>query len=84
LLTGHHEQHRGFTNHRIHLVTGSSDRCRVSNDGEKLTKDGVTSIFYRNVNDAGFAIMRLCAGCRTTADHHNDNPAWTDITDELC
>lgn len=51
--------------------------------GEKLTKDGVTSIFYRNVNDADFATMRLYGECRNTGDHRNDNPAWTDITDQL-
>jgi hypothetical protein len=51
--------------------------------GEKLTKDGVTSIFYRNINDADFATMRLYGECRNTADHRNDNPAWTDITDKL-
>jgi hypothetical protein len=51
--------------------------------GEKLTKDGVTSIFYRNVNDADFATMRLYGECRNTADHRNDNPAWTDITESL-
>jgi hypothetical protein len=51
--------------------------------GEKLTKDGVTSILYRNVNDADFATMRLYGECRNTADHRNDNPPWTDITDHL-
>jgi hypothetical protein len=51
--------------------------------GEKLTKDGVTSIFYRNVNDADFATMRLYGECRNTADHRNDNPAWTDVTDKF-
>jgi hypothetical protein len=51
--------------------------------GEKLTRAGVTSIFYRNVNDADFATMRLYGECRNTADHRNDNPVWTDITDKL-
>jgi hypothetical protein len=51
--------------------------------GEKLTKDGVTSVFYRNVNDADFATMRLYGECRNTAENRNDNPAWTDITDKL-
>jgi hypothetical protein len=48
--------------------------------GHKLTKGGVTSIFYRNVNDAGFATMRLYGECRNTADHRDDNPAWTEVT----
>jgi hypothetical protein len=51
--------------------------------GQKLTKDGVTAIFYRGVNDTDFATMRLYGECRTTADHRNDNPAWTEVTDQL-
>ncbi len=51
--------------------------------GQKLTKDGVTAIFYRSVNDADFATMRLYGECRNTADHRNDNPAWTEVTDQL-
>jgi hypothetical protein len=51
--------------------------------GQKLTKDGVTAIFYRSVNDANFATMRLYGGCRNTADHRNDNPVWTEVTDQL-
>ena len=42
--------------------------------GQKLTKDGVTAIFYRSVNDTDFATMRLYGECRNTADHRNDNP----------
>jgi hypothetical protein len=48
--------------------------------GQKLTKDGVTSVFYRNLDDAGFATMRLYGECRNTADHRNDNPAWTEVS----
>jgi hypothetical protein len=51
--------------------------------GQKLTKDGVTAIFYRGVNDTDFATMRLYGECRNTADHRNDNPAWTEVTDQL-
>jgi hypothetical protein len=51
--------------------------------GEKLTKDGVTSVFYRDVNDADVATMRLYGECRNMADHRNDNPAWTDVSDQL-
>jgi hypothetical protein len=51
--------------------------------GQKLTKDGVTAIFYRSVNDANFATMRLYGECRNTADHRNDNPVWTEITEQL-
>lgn len=51
--------------------------------GHKLTKDGVTSIFHRNVNDADFATMRIYGECRNTADHRDDNPAWSEITFQL-
>ena len=51
--------------------------------GQKLTRDGVTAIFYRSVNNTNFATMRLYGECRNTADHRNDNPVWTEITDQL-
>jgi hypothetical protein len=51
--------------------------------GQKLTKEGVTAIFYRSVNDTDVATMRLYGECRTTADHRNDNPVWTEVTDQL-
>jgi hypothetical protein len=51
--------------------------------GQKLTKDGVAAIFYRSVDDMNFATMRLYGECRNTADHRNDNPVWTEITDQL-
>jgi hypothetical protein len=51
--------------------------------GQKLTRDGVTAIFYRNVDDADFATMRLYGECRNTADHRNDNPVWREVTDQL-
>jgi hypothetical protein len=53
------------------------------NFGQKLTKDGVTAIYYRNVNDADFATMRLYGECRNTADHRNDNPVWTEVSDQF-
>ncbi len=48
--------------------------------GQKLTKDGVSSVFYRNPSDRGFATMRLYGECRNTADHRSDNPAWTEVS----
>lgn len=51
--------------------------------GQKLTRDGVTAIFYRSVNYTNFATMRLYGECRNTADHRNDNPVWTEVTDQL-
>jgi hypothetical protein len=51
--------------------------------GQKLTKDGITAIFYRSLNDTNFATMRLYGECRNTADHRTDNPVWTEVTDQL-
>lgn len=51
--------------------------------GTKLTKDGVTSTFHENPDDARFATMRIYGECRNISDHRNDNPAFTDITDRL-
>jgi hypothetical protein len=51
--------------------------------GQKLIKDGVTAIVFRAANDTDFATMRLYGECRNAADHRNDNPAWTEITDQL-
>jgi hypothetical protein len=51
--------------------------------GQKLTKDGVTAIFYRSDNNTDFATMRLYGECRNAADHRNDNPVWTEVTDQL-
>jgi hypothetical protein len=54
-----------------------------SHFGQMLTKDGVTATFYRGGTNADFATLRLYGECRNTADHRNDNPAWTEITDQL-
>ena len=51
--------------------------------GQKLTKGGVTAIFYRSANDTDFATMRLYGECRNTADHRHDNPVWKEVTDRL-
>jgi hypothetical protein len=51
--------------------------------GQKLTRDGVTAIFYRSVNETDFATMRLYGECRNTADHRSDNPVWREVTDQL-
>jgi hypothetical protein len=49
------------------------------NLGQKLTKDGVISVFYRNPSRRDFATMRLYGECRTTSDHHHDDPLWTEV-----
>ena len=51
--------------------------------GTKLTKDGVTVVAYRNPDDRKFGTMQLYGGCRNMTDHRHDNPAWTEVTDQL-
>jgi hypothetical protein len=51
--------------------------------GPKLTRDGVTSTFHQNPDDPTFGTVRIYGQCRITTDHHNDNPAFTDIADRL-
>lgn len=51
--------------------------------GRKLTKGGVTAVFYRSGNDTDVATMRLYGECRNMGDHRNDNPVWTEVTDQL-
>ncbi|MBP1822664.1 hypothetical protein [Mycobacterium sp. OAE908] len=51
--------------------------------GQKLTKDGVTAIIYRSVDQTDFATMRLYGECRNTSDHRSDNPVWREVTDQL-
>ena len=50
--------------------------------GHKLTKDGVTAVMQRQSAGADVASMRLYGECRNTADHRNDNPAWTEVAFE--
>lgn len=51
--------------------------------GQKLTNNGVTAIFYGSNNDTGLATLRLYGECRDASDHRNDNPVWTEVTDQL-
>jgi hypothetical protein len=51
--------------------------------GRKLSKDGVTAIFYRNADAPGFGTMRLYGQCRNTSDHRDDTAGWTEISDQL-
>lgn len=51
--------------------------------GLKLTRDGVTATFHENPDDARFGTMRIYGECRNTSDHSNDNPAFTDVTDQI-
>lgn len=49
--------------------------------GQKMTRDGVTAIFYRSGTETDFATMRLYGECRNTADHRSDNPVWREVTE---
>ena len=51
--------------------------------GRKLTKDSATAIFYRNTEDLDYGTMWLYGECRNMTNHRNDNPAWTELADEL-
>ena len=51
--------------------------------GRKLTKGVATVIFYRSTDDLGYGTMRLYGECRNMTNHRNDNPAWTELADEL-
>jgi hypothetical protein len=62
-------------------ANGWSDAPAVAEHfGYKLTRNGVTSTFYRNPNDANFGSMRLYGECRVGGDHRHDNPVWTEVT----
>jgi hypothetical protein len=51
--------------------------------GAKLTRGGVTATFHRNLREADVGTMQIYGECRNMTDHRNDNPAWTDIGDQL-
>ena len=48
--------------------------------GYKLTRNGVTAMFYRDPTDAAVGNMRLYGECRVATDHRNDNPVWMEVT----
>ena len=54
--------------------------AKAENFGRKLTHDGVTAVLQRNIDNPLFATLRLYGECRNTADHRNDNPAWTEVS----
>jgi hypothetical protein len=63
------------------IVQGWVDApAKAEHFGRKLTSGGVTAVIQRNVGDTAFATMRLYGECRNTADHRNDNPAWTEVS----
>ncbi len=54
--------------------------AKAEHFGRKLTNGGVTAVLQRNLDDPTFATMRLYGECRNTADHRNDDPAWTEVS----
>ena len=51
--------------------------------GRKLTRAGVTSVFYRNPERVDVATMRIFGQCRVVADHRADDAGWIELTDRL-
>lgn len=51
--------------------------------GRKLTRAGVTSVFYRNPERVDVATMRIYGQCRVMTDHRADDAAWIELTDRL-
>jgi hypothetical protein len=63
------------------VAVGWSDApAKAEHFGRKLTSSGVTAVLQRNLDDPTNATMRLYGECRNTADHRNDNPAWTEVS----
>jgi len=61
-------------------MAGPTLRRWLSISAISLTRNGVTSTFYRDPNDANFGNMRLYGECRVAADHRHDDPVWTEVT----
>lgn len=51
--------------------------------GRKLTRTGLTSVFYRNPERRDLATMQVYGECRVTSDHRADDPGWIELTDRL-
>jgi hypothetical protein len=65
----------------VMIVNGWVDApAQAEHFGRKLTNGGITAVLQRNLDDSTSATMRLYGECRNTADHRNDNPAWTEVS----
>ncbi|WP_319452307.1 MULTISPECIES: hypothetical protein [unclassified Mycobacterium] len=51
--------------------------------GRKLTRAGLTAVFYRNTERTDVATMGVTGECRVVSDHRADDPAWIELTDRL-
>ncbi len=51
--------------------------------GRTLTKDGVTAVYYPNVDVTGRGVLQIYGECRNVTDHRADPTGWVDITDAL-
>jgi S1-C subfamily serine protease len=56
---------------------------RAEHFGRKLTRAGLTAVFYRNTERTDVATMRVTGECRVVSDHRADDPAWIELTDRL-
>jgi hypothetical protein len=52
-------------------------------NGKTLSKDGVTAIFYEDIDHPNHGVARLYGQCRDMNNHRGDTTGWVNITDEL-
>lgn len=52
-------------------------------NGKTLSKDGVTAIFYADIDHPDHGVARLYGQCRNMNNHRGDTTGWVNITDEL-
>jgi hypothetical protein len=57
--------------------------ARAEHFGRKLTRAGLTAVFYRNTERTDVATMGVTGECRVIGDHRADDPAWIELTDRL-
>lgn len=51
--------------------------------GRTLTKDGVTAVYYPNLDAPGRGVLQIYGECRNVTDHRADPTGWVDITAAL-
>jgi hypothetical protein len=62
---------------------GWTNAARAEHFGRKLTRAGLTAVFYRNTERTDVATMGVTGECRVVSDHRADDPAWIELTDRL-
>jgi hypothetical protein len=61
------------------VESGWTDTAAGEHFGHKLSRDGLSALLNRSSDDRAFATIRLYGECRNMSDHHDDNPAWTEV-----